>query len=175
MTDEYGENEFDPNVLPLAYLITIRTYGTRLPGGEQLTVRRHRKGQKESKLIEANVPLLEKMREEMTHAPVIFNVEQRQAVESAIKEVCKHRGYILDAVNVRTNHAHAVIGAKVSPERLADSLKAYSTRRLREEGLVSSDTKIWARGRSRKYLWKQRHVEAAIDYVLYGQGDLPFE
>jgi hypothetical protein len=122
MTDHYGEDQFDPNVLPLAYLITIRTYGTRLPGGDQLTVRRRRKGQKESKLIEPNAPLLQKMREEMIHAPVLLNAEQRQAVERAIKEVCRHRGHILDAVNVRTNHVHAVIGAQVSPERLADSL-----------------------------------------------------
>src|SRR3954462_9908499 len=129
MMDEYCEDEFDPNVFPFAYLLTMRTYGTRLPGDEHLTIRRRRKGPRESKLIEPNIPLLEKMREEMVQPPVRFNLLQRQAVESAIKEVCKYRGYILDAVNVRTNHAHAVIGAELSPERLADSLKAYSTRR----------------------------------------------
>src|ERR1044071_8102876 len=33
--------------------------------------------------------------------------------------------------------------------------------------------KVWTRGASTRYLWKPAHVEAAIDYVLYSQGDDP--
>jgi hypothetical protein len=35
--------------------------------------------------------------------------------------------------------------------------------------------KTWSRGGSRRYLWKERHVSLAIEYVLYGQRDIPFE
>ena len=52
-----------------------------------------------------------------------------------------------------------------------DAFKAYSTRALRSAGLLSVSVKPWVRHGSTRYLWKERHVEKAIDYVLYGQGD----
>lgn len=126
MFDDYEENEF-----PLAYLITFRTYGTWLHGDERKSTRRYRKGKNETKIVEVNVPLKERMEEEMATAPVVLDRSQRKAVQDAIKEVCKHRDHYLHAVNVRSNHAHSVIGAQSKPERIADALKAYSTRRLR--------------------------------------------
>jgi REP element-mobilizing transposase RayT len=81
----------------------------------------------------------------------------------------------LQAINVRTNHAHAVVSAQLKPERIADAFKAFATKKLREENLVASELKIWSRGRSRRYLWKPRQVASAIDYVLYSQVDLPFK
>ena len=54
--------------------------------------------------------------------------------------------------------------------------KAFATKKLREEEFgIASTQKYWARGRSCRYLWKPRHVIAAVDYVLYSQSDLPFE
>ena len=38
---------------------------------------------------------------------------------------------------------------------------------------MESGIRPWARGRSRRYLWKPQHVARAIFYVLYGQGDIP--
>jgi REP element-mobilizing transposase RayT len=96
-------------------------------------------------------------------------------VHEAIQEVCKNRGYKQYAINVRPSHTHAVVRAKIKPEIIADSFKAYATRSLREKGLISNDVKPWSRGRSRRYLWKPNHVDAAIDYVLYCQGGDPFE
>lgn len=170
MLNDYEENEF-----PLAYLITFRTYGTWLHGDDRTSVRRNRKGKHGTKIIEINVPLKERMQEEMAGKPVVLDRNQRKAVEDSIKKVCQHRNYYLYAVNVRSNHAHAVISARSKPERIADPLKAYSTRRLRELGLIEINTQIWSRGRSRRYLWKPRHLDAAIDYVLYCQSDVPFE
>ena len=42
-------------------------------------------------------------------------------------------------------------------------------------GLISRTTKPWVRHGSTRYLGKERQVEKAIDYVLYGQGDDPFD
>ena len=111
----------------------------------------------------------------MDTPPVVLDKIQRKAVQEAIKEVCRHRGYILYAVNARSNHVHSVIGAKAKPERVADALKAYSTKRLRELRLIDPAVQIWSRGRSRRYLWKPRHVEAALDDVQCCQSDMPFE
>ncbi len=150
MHDDYEENEF-----PLAYLITFRTYGTWLHGDERTSVRRNRKGKYETKVIDINVPLKERMEEETIGKPVILDRSQRKAVQDSIKEVCQHRDYILYAVNVRSNHGHVVVGAEARPERIADTFKAYSTRKLRELRLIDPEIQIWSRGRSRKYLWKE--------------------
>jgi len=115
------------------------------------------------------------MSSEMKQPPVSLDPAQRKIVRDAIIELCGRRAFTLHAVNVRTNHVHVVVGVQAKPERIADALKAHSTRRLREEGLIDGADRIWSRGRSRRYLWKPQHVEAAIDYVLYCQSDLPFE
>jgi len=115
------------------------------------------------------------MAAEMNQPPVILNKSQRSAVESAINEVCENRGYSLRAVNARTNHVHSVVTARVIPESIINAFKAYSTRKLREERLSEPALRVWSRGKSRRYLWKPRHVLGAIDYVLYSQGWVPFE
>jgi REP element-mobilizing transposase RayT len=111
------------------------------------------------------------MSDEMGQGPFIFNDQMRRVVDGAIRELCGRRGYGLKALNVRTNHAHVVLSAAQKPERIVDALKANATKALREIGLISVDTKVWSRGRSRRYLWKPRHISAAIEYTLYGQGD----
>lgn len=127
------------------------------------------------KTVLPNVPFEDSMREKMDEEPFLLDRTARIEVETAIRELCKVRGYILYAVNVRGNHVHVVIGVAAKPERIGDALKAAATKRLHELGLISQDRKVWSRGRSRRYLWKDAHVDGAIDYVLYGQGDLPFE
>jgi REP element-mobilizing transposase RayT len=113
------------------------------------------------------------MRQNMTQPAMVLNAKQRAITKQAIKEVCGHRGYHLAAVRVLTNHFHVVVSAHSKPEPITDAFKSYSTRKLRETGLIGNHARPWARGRSRSYLWKAKHVARAIEYVLYGQGDLP--
>lgn len=113
------------------------------------------------------------MKHNMKRGAILLNDEQRSAVEEAIKEVCKYRHYDLSAINVRTNHFHAVVAAQCKPEPIADAFKSYSTRKLRQLGLIGNMVHPWARGKSRRCLWKSKHVSRAIEYVLYGQGDMP--
>ena len=108
-------------------------------------------------------------------SPVVpLNSAQRAVVERAIREVCEHRGYVLLALNARTNHVHSVVTAPCKPEHVMDSFKAYATRRLREAGLLGLDVKPWSRHGSTPYLWTEDQVQRAIDYVINGQGDTPF-
>ena len=125
--------------------------------------------------VAPNIPLREKMLEITDPTAVILNDRQRELVNDSIEEVCSFRSYDLRALNVRTNHVHAVISKAVKPEKILNDLKAYATRRLRMERAVASDQKVWARHGSTRYLWKPKQVQSAIEYVLYGQGDLPFE
>ena len=168
--DEFGYEVWEENTFPLAYLLTFRTYGTWLHGDERSSVRDGWNTYGHPK-YRPN-PRLEKwMAEEMNADRFILTNEMRLLVDSAIRQVCYKREFPLHAVNVRTNHAHAVLSAARKPERIVDALKANATKLLRQSGLIGPDTKVWSRGRSRRYLWKPRQVHAAIEYTLYGQGD----
>ena len=160
--------DWDDNDTPLAYLITIRTYGTWLHGDERFSVDRRGQNVFDTPKVKPIQKLNKIMRRNLRDDPFILELEQRGHVETAIKEVCRFRGYGLSAVNVRTNHAHAVVSATNRPERIATEFKSYSTRRLREAGLLGPEGRVWSRGESTRYLWKERSLEAAIEYVLYG-------
>ncbi len=62
----------------------------------------------------------------------------------------------------------------LKPEKIVTEMKAYATRRLRENAEFGPEQKIWTRGASTRYLWKPADVAAAVEYVLYAQGDVPF-
>ena len=168
MEDEYDNNEF-----PLAYLITIRSYGTWLHGDERTTVDRHGYNAYGAPRRTLNKNLEELMRQKMQQPPMLFGEEQRQIIEATIREVCQYRGYDLKAVNALSNHAHVVVSAQAKPEPISEAFKSYATRHLRKAGMLSEETRPWVRGCSRRYLWKPRHVDRAIEYVLFGQGDIP--
>ena len=106
----------------------------------------------------------------MHSEPFELGVAENSLVEDAIREVCLARGYLLYGLNVRTNHVHTVVYGTGKPERIMDSFKAYGTQRLRNEGLVDPKRKIWSRHGSTKYLWTERHIDLAADYVVNGQG-----
>ena len=166
-------SDYDENQFPLGYLITVRCYGTWLHGDDRLSVDRHGLNIYGRRRRPANPRLEKLMLQNMQSQSVILSENQREVVNSAITEVCEHRGYKLWAVNVLTNHFHAVVSAQSKPEPIADAFKSYSTRKLRRLGLIGEEVRPWARGKSRRYLWKAKDVSRAIDYVLYGQGDFP--
>src|SRR5215471_13949178 len=110
----------------------------------------------------------------LRHAPVVLNSEQRRILEDAIRELCHQREYALHAVNVRSNHVHSVVTAPRKPEYVLNSFKSYATRKLRETNLLNESIRPWARHGSTPYLGTEGDVQAAIDYVINGQGDEPF-
>jgi len=106
---------------------------------------------------------------QLKHRPIRLNKRQRLVIEQAVREVCLHRRYRLRVINVRTNHVHSIISALSKPEPILEALKSYSTRALREAGLLPASVKPWARHGSTIYLWKERDIEKAAEYVLLGQ------
>jgi REP element-mobilizing transposase RayT len=165
-----GMRDFDDNEFPLAYLITLRTYGTWLHGDERGSMDRKHNVYGTPK-ISANHRLRKSDQGLLKHPPITLNAKQRQVVETAVREVCACRPYILRAINVRTNHVHTVVTAMQEPEPVLDAFKAYATRSLRRAKLMATNVKPWVRHGSTIYLWKERDVAKAIKYVMLGQGD----
>jgi REP element-mobilizing transposase RayT len=92
-------------------------------------------------------------------------------LESTVGEVMRYRSWHLWALNVRTNHIHAVVTAPLAPERVLTALKANCTRALAANGFVPEDqARVWSRHGSTRYLWNDDDVSAAVDYVLNRQG-----
>ena len=110
----------------------------------------------------------------LARSPIKLGAVERRIVEDAIREVCLVRGYNLFALNVRTNHAHLVVNNGGKVERMMDSFKAYSTKALRAANRIGEDVKPWARHGSTRYLWTEKHIQDAVEYVVTGQGgELP--
>ena len=156
--------------VPLAYLITFRTYGTWLPGDERGAIDRfHNKYRgpraDPNQIREAQSSLL------LKSDPVKLDSRGRKAVKEAIREVCDYRNWKLFAQNVRTNHAHAVVAAIASADRVLNDFKSYSTRKLRERELWLHNHSPWVDKGSKRKLWNEDHIYLACDYVLNGQGD----
>jgi REP element-mobilizing transposase RayT len=162
--------DFDDNEFPLAYLITFRCYGTWLHGDARGSVDPKHNVFGAPK-IAANQRLENTNRKQLKNAPVVLGARQRKIVERAVRAVCDYREYVLLALNVRTNHVHCVVSAMCKPEPVLDTFKAYATRALHGAGLIGLKTKPWARHGSTVYLWKEKDVEKAIEYVTQGQGE----
>ncbi len=154
---------------PLAYFVTVRTYGTWLHGDERGAVDRehNRYG---AELVEVNEVKRESEEERLKHPPTVLTAEGAAVVERTIREVCGHRGWHLFEVAARTNHFHAIVGARVTGERVMNDLKAWGTRRLREGGFVGKEQEVWAQHGSTPHLYTEAELMGAIEYVRTGQG-----
>jgi REP element-mobilizing transposase RayT len=155
--------------LPPAYLITFRCYGTWLHGDERGSVDRYRNRYDSPKIARAR-SWLGKNARMLKHPPVALDALRRRAVKDAVRETCDIREWRLRALNVRTNHVHAVVAAACEPKHVLTALKANATRQMREAGCWPYQHSPWVEGGSKRFLWTESAVQAAIVYVLDRQG-----
>ncbi len=167
---EGGGSGDPPTGSETAYLITFTTYGTWLHGDDRGSIDTE-KNDPGTARVPANPSFTNFERGKLKHPSIQLTEQQRQGVRDAIREVCHHRAWRLNACNVRTNHVHAVVTAIDSPEKVMNDFKAYATRCLAEQGLVESDRTMWTRHGSTRYLNEDASVIAACRYVLEEQGD----
>ncbi len=157
--------------IPLAYLITFRCYGSWLHGDERGSVDRfHNRYQ--APHISPNRRWHQHNTTTLKGDPVTLNTARRESVERAIRETCDIHDWLLRAINVRTNHVHAVVSiGEANPALALSAFKSNSTRLMRENGCWDRGHSPWVRKGSKRYLWNERSIERAVDYVISGQGD----
>jgi REP element-mobilizing transposase RayT len=157
--------------IPLGYLITFRCYGTWLHGDERGSVDREHRRYK-TPYASANENRHRHNLNSLKGNPVLLSAAQRASTEKAISETCAYRSWRLLACSVRTNHVHTVvsIGSK-KPELALNAFKANATRQMREDGCWQLPHSPWVERGSKRYLWNERSLALAVEYVLYGQGD----
>ncbi len=156
--------------VPIAYLITFRTYGTWLHGDARGSIdKAHNKFRGER--AKSSVIREQQNAMKLKGEPVVLNARQRRLVEEAIHEVCLFRNWVLYALNIRTNHVHVVVSATASADKTLNDFKAYATRRMRERDAWVEDYSPWVDKGSKRKLWSEDHIFYACDYVVNGQGD----
>jgi len=156
--------------MALAYLITFRCYGTWLHGDDRGSADRHGAAGYGDPVVAPSALRQRWEQSRLRGQPFDLGPGAWPAVQHAVEDVCERRGWVLLAVNVRTNHVHAVVAADVAPEVVLNSLKTWATRRLRGTGLLAANAPAWSRHGSTVHLWTDEQVAAAQDYVLHGQG-----
>jgi REP element-mobilizing transposase RayT len=152
----------------LAYFITFSTYGARLSGDERGYVDRR------ENLYGFPLPLPNRARsitanQNMVGTAQVLSDSQRAVVLGALMEVCGYRSWELLAAHVRSNHVHVVVSASASVASMLRDFKAYASRRLNERDSVTK--KRWAEHASTRYLWNEKSIWLAVQYVVEEQGE----
>ena len=147
---------------PLAFLITVRTYGTWLHGDGRGSVDRfmNKYGSPRIPKRDARFAYNKSI---MKADSVVLDAAQRNAVETAIREVCEHRKWRLWAVNVRTNHFHVVVtNGDPKPYKALNAFKAYATRKMREAECWKSERSPWVDKGSERWLWSEQSTQMRL-------------
>jgi len=148
---------------PVAFFFTVSTYGVWLPGDPRGWVDYKMGWQLPDPIKELEA------KARMTESSVILNEHSRKLVEKQILETCAFRNWILHAANCRSNHMHFVIsGSEVAPKMIRSAIKAWCTRRLKEE-IDPGRKNWWAERGSIRWVFTEDSLERVILYVLEGQ------
>ena len=120
------------------------------------------------KLIAANTHLYQQEQAKLKSPPVFLNEAQRIVVLETIIQHCSIRQWQLLAAHVRSNHVHILVRADQDIGKVMNELKAWSTRKLRQQG--HNITKVWTVGGSKRYVFTDAKLREKIHYVIYEQG-----
>ena len=155
---------------PVAYFITIRSYGTWLAGDERGSVDDDHNARGEP--FKRRDDFRRKYQErQLKTLPLKITPAMRTVIEAEIERTCTFRDWDLHAINVRTEHVHLVVTAPIEPEAVMRELKVYATRALRREGLVAKTNPVWASHGSTVHAFTDADVAAYVAYTLDEQGD----
>jgi hypothetical protein len=160
---------------PIGWLLTWSSYGTWLHGDPRGSY--DRKGRRRAtKFIPPDIRLEALRRSQLEYPPLLIDAPMRRVIRLAIEAECDFRKWKLFALNVRTNHIHAVMPAIVPPSRMLQAIKAAATREVRTAKLLEPGRPAWTSSGSKTWLLDEQERADAIDYVRNRQGpDLPEE
>ena len=149
---------------PIAFFITVATYGTWLPGDQRGWVEYQRGWKLPDPIREMEA------RAKMTEDACILTPEQRLIVEQQLQETCDHRSWILQAKNCRSNHLHVLIGAdETQPKKVRADIKAWCTRRLKEHSNPNRNN-WWADRGSIRWVFDDEGLDTVSSYINDTQG-----
>lgn len=155
---------------PIAYFLTLTTYGTWLHGKSAGSVDRahHVPG---TPLLASDASVERSARDRLRQPPYLLDEARRAVVLRTLLEVASNRGWHIWAAHVRSNHVHAVVTADATPERVMSDFKAYASRCIRKAFREDGDRDRWTQHGSTRWLNRPDELEACISYTLDQQGE----
>lgn len=151
--------------VPLAYLITWTCRGSWLHGDDRGSVDREHNSYGTS-LVAPDSSRHSRASSQLKQASLQLTPADRVMVTKATEQTCSHRGWMIHALAVRSNHVHCVVSADATPKRVMQDLKAWSTRSLRQSNPGFDERPIWTRHGSTRYLFDEPALLGAIEYVV---------
>lgn len=150
------------------YFLTWATYATWLHGDPRGSIDdEHNKPRTD--WLPPDPVLFARRENSLCEPPMILDERTRAIVHDAIKAHALHRAWHIHALNVRSNHVHVVVAASThTPEIVMSQFKQWSTRHLRDRGVITQK-RIWAKMGSTRWINDERSLLKAIDYVLNHQ------
>ena len=157
--------------IPLAYFVTVTTYGSWLPGDQRGWTDHHRARPGEPRAL-PSAALDRRGRADMSHDTLLLDPDMRLVIKDAIRDTCAEAGWALLALAVRSNHFHALVANGATAGQTLSRLKGVSTRTLHRNGFVEAEQPVWSKQDSTRYLWKARSVVRVKYYIKEMQDDV---
>ena len=143
--------------MAIAFFSTWTTYGSWLPGDGRGWC--GRPGEVDwADTLRARLATLR-----MANDATTLDAGQRSLVEATVAAHCVFRGWVLHAVNCRSNHAHAVVTADRTLAIPREQFKAWCSRKLSEAGPARANW--WSERGWDEYLDDEEALAVVIDYV----------
>lgn len=155
--------------IPLAFILTCRTYASWFHGDERGSVDPNH-NEYLTPRIKPNANFKKAMEDDCKEGMFLMNAPQRQTVLESIINTCKFANWHLHAAHVRSNHMHIVLKSEKEIERVSISLKAYATRYLKKEYPELQRERFWSSGSSTGYVFRSDSLFRAIEYTIEDQG-----
>ena len=153
--------------IPLAYLITFRTYGSWLPGDENGHINRF-ENVYQTPYVKTSSDLHQYAKRLLKTEPFVMNEQTREIVLQTIISTSQMYSWDLHALHVRTNHVHLLITTNESVEKVLTKFKITCSEQLNY--IEQKKLPRWARHGSTRYIFKEQNFYNALNYVIHEQG-----
>jgi REP element-mobilizing transposase RayT len=149
---------------PMAYHITWGTYGTRLHGGDRVTVDR-KENQFGDPIIGIDPDWQMAEQRLMRFPQRLLSLEQKLFVQNKIPEICQRGKWNFIATAAAKNHVHNVVGAAVDGKDIRKWLKRWISEAMNAQWPLKPDEVWWAECGSVKWIWNRGYYERVVQYV----------
>jgi REP element-mobilizing transposase RayT len=149
---------------PLAYHITIGTYGTRLHGDERGTIDRHHNTPGEP-VLGHNERWKSAAQKRLKYPPVVLSLEQQRFVESILPHICERGDWDFHIAACQPDHVHVLLASDTHGNAVRRWLKTWLSEALSKQWPEENCRAWWAEGGSVRWIWEQDHLVRVYDYV----------
>ena len=149
---------------PLAYHITVGTYGMRLHGDPRGTVDRtnNRPG---DPILGRDEDWQHEERSLLKFDPIVLAAPQRVFIEGIVPAICERGGWDYHIAAARLDHVHVELSSPNDGQIIRQLVKRWLSEELSTRWPLPSGAVWWAECGSVKWVWEQCYFQNVYDYI----------